>query len=87
MADLFASEATYIFDGETIKGRKAILNYFTSHEGGGRQGLQPGAVHTQIIDHPVVNLSVDGESAKGRWYGFFLLSDNQGHASIQAWCL
>ncbi len=31
----------------------------------------------------MVNLSVDGESAKGRWYGFFLLSDNQGNASIQ----
>ena len=40
-------------------------------------------MHTQIIDHPVVNLSVDGESAKGRWYGFFLLSDSQGNASIQ----
>jgi hypothetical protein len=83
MADLFASEATYIFDDETIKGRKAIGDYLTSHEGNGQQGLQPGAVHAQIIDHPVVNLSVDGESAKGRWYGFFLLSDSQGNASIQ----
>jgi SnoaL-like domain len=83
MADLFAKEATYIFDDETIKGRKAISDHLTLHEGSGRQGLQPGAVHTQIIDHPVVNLSADGEAAKGRWYGFFLLSDNQGHASIQ----
>ena len=49
-----------------------------THEGGGQQGLAPGAMHTQIIDHPVVNLSVDGESAKGRWYGFFLLSDGTG---------
>src|SRR6476619_4308964 len=83
MADLFASEATYTFDDETIKGRKAIGDYLTSHEGGGQQGLRPGDVRTQIIDHPVVNLSVDGESAKGRWYGFFLLSDSQGNASIQ----
>jgi len=82
MADLFAKDATYIFDEETIKGRKAIGDYLTSHQGGGQQGLAAGAVHTQIIDHPVVNLSVDGESAKGRWYGFFLLSDNQGNASI-----
>src|SRR5262249_54514398 len=73
MADLFAKDATYIFDDETIKGRKAIGDYLTLHEGGGQQGLKPGAVHTQIIDHPVVNLSIDGESAKGRWYGFFLL--------------
>ena len=83
MADLFGTNAIYIFDGDTIKGRKAIGAYLTSHEGGGQQGLRPGAVHTQIIDHPVVNLSVDGESGRGRWYGFFLLSDSQGNASIQ----
>jgi hypothetical protein len=83
MGDLFTRDATYIFDDETIKGSKAIADYLTSHEGAGRQGLRPGAVHAQIIDHPVVNLSVDGESAKGRWYGFSLLSDDKGNASIQ----
>src|SRR6516225_4787072 len=83
MADLFAKEATYIFDDQTINGHQAIFAYLTSHEGGGRQGLQPGAVHTQIIDHPVVNLSVDGQSAKGRWYGFSLLCDDRGNASMQ----
>ena len=35
----------------------------------------------------MVNLSVDGEVAKGRWYGFFLLSDNRGNASIRVACL
>ena len=83
MADLFARDATYTFDTESVKGRKAIASYLAAHEGSGQQGLKPGAVHTQIIDHPVVNLSVDGESAKGRWYGFFLLCDSQGNASIQ----
>ncbi|MEO8307312.1 MAG: nuclear transport factor 2 family protein [Pseudomonadota bacterium] len=83
MADLFANEATYTFDQESVKGRKAIATHIAVHEGGGQQGLKPGAVHTQIIDHPVVNLSVDGESAKGRWYGFFLLCDSAGNASIQ----
>jgi len=83
MADLFSNEGTYTFDDQTVKGRKAIGDYLTSHEGGGRQGLAPGAVHSQIIDHPVVNLSVDGESAQGRWYGFFLLSDEKGNAGIQ----
>ena len=83
MADLFARDATYIFDDETIKGRTAIGDYLISHEGGGQQGLRPGVVHAQIIDHPVVNLSVHGESAKGRWYGFSLLSDDKGNASIQ----
>ncbi len=83
MGALFASDATYIFDEETISGRAAITDYLTTQEGGGQQGLAPGAIHTQLIEHPVVNLSVDGESAKGRWYGFFLLSDSAGNASIQ----
>lgn len=81
MADLFAEQGTYIFDEETVKGRKAIATYLTTHEGAGQQGLQPGAVHAEIIDHPVVNLSVDGDSASGRWYGFSFLSDSQGNAS------
>jgi SnoaL-like domain len=83
MADLFADDGTFIFDDESVQGRAAIAEYLLTHEGGGRPGLAPGAIHTQIIDHPVVNLSVDGESAKGRWYGFFLLSDGDGNASIQ----
>ncbi|MES2627037.1 MAG: nuclear transport factor 2 family protein [Pseudomonadota bacterium] len=83
MGDLYATNATYIFDDETIKGRDAITDYLETNEGGGQQGLAPGAIHTQLIEHPVVNLSVDGEAAEGRWYGFFLLSDSEGNASIQ----
>jgi hypothetical protein len=82
MGALFASNATYVFDDQKVTGREAITDYLTE-EGGGEQGLEPGALHTQIIDHPVVNLSADGESAEGRWYGFFLLSDSEGNASIQ----
>ena len=37
MSDLFARESTYIFDDETIKGRKAIGDYLISHEGLGKQ--------------------------------------------------
>jgi hypothetical protein len=82
-ADLFADEATYIFDDETVTGRAAIARYLAENEGEGQQGLKPGAMHAEIIDHPVVNLSVDGESAKGRWYGFAMLSDSDGNASIR----
>jgi hypothetical protein len=83
MADLFANDATYIFDDNSVTGRAAIADYLAAHEGGGQQGLLPGATHAEIIDHPVVNLSVDGESAKGRWYGFAMLSDSDGNASIR----
>jgi hypothetical protein len=83
MADLFTSNATYIFDEESVQGRKAIGEWLTTHEGSGQQGLKPGEVNAQIIDHPVVNLSVDGESAKGRWYGFAFLSDDKGNARMR----
>jgi hypothetical protein len=83
MGDMFATDATYIFDDQKIEGQKAITEYLATEEGGGQQGLAPGAIHTQLIEHPVVNLAVDGETAKGRWYGFFLLSDRAGNASIQ----
>ena len=83
MAELFAANATFLFDEDTVRGKQAIADYLTTHEGAGQQGLRKGAVHAQIIDHPVVNLSVDGESAKGRWYGFALLSDDKGNASMQ----
>ncbi len=84
MADLFANDATYIFDEETVKGRKAIGEWLTTHEGSGQQGLKRGEVNAQIIDHPVVNLSVDGESARGRWSGFAFLSDARGNASMRS---
>src|SRR5512147_2451357 len=39
MAGLFASDATFIFDDQTIKGRAAIAAFLTEHEGAGHQGL------------------------------------------------
>ena len=83
MAELFAEDGTFIFDEHRVQGRAGIAEYLKTQEGGGREGLAPGAVHAEIIDHPVANLSIDGESAKGRWYGFLLISDGRGHASIR----
>jgi hypothetical protein len=47
MADLFAREATYTFDEETIKGRKAIFDYLTSHQGGPGSCRCGGAIKTR----------------------------------------
>ncbi|MCP5145983.1 MAG: nuclear transport factor 2 family protein [Gammaproteobacteria bacterium] len=83
MADLFASNGRYVFDDTSATGPAAIATYLTEHEGYGHQGLHSGEVHTQLIGAPVVTLDEGGESAKGRWYGLFLLSDSDGNASIQ----
>ena len=41
--------------------------------GGGKPGLPPGVVNSLFVEVPLVNLSVDGNSAKARWYGFNML--------------
>jgi len=81
MAALFADEARLTIGDDAMTGRPAIAAWLTT-QGGGRQGLPPGAIHTQLIDGPVVNLAADGRTAKGRWYGFFLNADGAGHASV-----
>jgi hypothetical protein len=80
MAALCADDARMTIGDDAVAGRAAIATFLTAR-GGGRQGLAPGAIHTQLIDGPVVNLSPDGRSAKGRWYGFFLNADGKGAAS------
>src|SRR5689334_4893030 len=82
MAALFADDGRLTLGDDAVTGRAAIAAFLTA-KGGGRQGLAPGAIHTQLIDGPVVNLSADGRTAKGRWYGFFLTADGKGSAAIE----
>jgi len=82
MANLFADDATFTFAKNVVKGRAAIASHLIAQEGGGQEGLRPGAVHTQFIDVPLINLSVDGRTAKGRWHGLFFLGDGKGAATI-----
>jgi hypothetical protein len=81
MAALFVDDGSLTLGDDAVDGRAGIAAFLT-RRGGGRQGLAPGAIHTELIDGPVVNLSADGLSAKGRWYGLGLYSDGAGHASV-----
>ena len=81
-ASLFTSEGAADFgDGPAIAGRDAIARAFVQQYGSG--GLRPGQVNTQLIEEPLVNLEPDGEHAQGRWYGFYLLADGHGGASLE----
>ena len=82
MAGLFTANATYLRGTETIHGRKAIENWLESRNGG-KRGLAPGAMNARMIDEPLINLSVDGRSAKGRWMGLAFLADGKGGARIE----
>jgi hypothetical protein len=84
MGALFARDGILENDGaDQVKGPKAIATFLTRKYGNGRQGLEHRAVNTLIIAAPIVNLSVDGKTAKGRWDSIRLVCDAKGHASIE----
>ena len=82
MASLFTTDGVADFgEGPETRGREALARRLTDRFGEG--GLKPGQVHTQLIEEPLVNLEADGEHAQGRWYGFYLLADGHGGASLE----
>jgi hypothetical protein len=83
MGSLFAADGVFEDGTQTLKGPPSIAAYLTHRFGNGHQGLAAGAVETQLTAAPVVNLSIDGNSAKGRWDAMTLRSDASGQASIE----
>jgi hypothetical protein len=70
MAALFADNAQLSYGKDTAQGRQAIQSYFLATFGEGTHGLKPGGLHTQMVLRPLINVSADGQSAKGRWWEF-----------------
>jgi hypothetical protein len=69
---LFAPGGSFVFDGlikpaETAKGPAAIATFLRTRYGGGYEGQKADGLSSMFIDAPVVNLAVDGNSAKARW--------------------
>jgi hypothetical protein len=69
---LFAPGGSFVFDGmikpaETSKGPVAIAAFLRNRYGGGHEGVNADDLSSMMIDAPVLNLSVDGNSAKVRW--------------------
>ncbi len=77
--DLFAQNATIGWGERRITG-KAAIRAWLGNRGVGADGLDPGALNTEFIDEPLVNLSVDGNSAKGRWMSLAFKGDGKGKA-------
>ena len=70
---LFTETGEAIYGDDVVEGRMAVANYHMTKFGGGTPGLPPGVVNNLFVEVPIVNLSVDGNSAKARWYGFNML--------------
>jgi hypothetical protein len=81
-ASLFGTDARLIRGAEQMQGRAAIEGWLT-RRGGGQRGLARGALHVELIDEPLVNLSVDGDRARGRWMSLALLGDGRGRAWLE----
>ena len=70
MAALFADNGHLSYGKDNAQGRQAIQNYFLTTFGEGTHGLKPGGLHTQMVLRPLINVSADGQTAKGRWWEF-----------------
>ena len=81
MADEFAAGGKVVWGDRTIEGKPAIAAWLASHSA--PAGTVPGATNTELIDDPLVNLSVDGKSAQGRWRGLALRGDGKGTAWME----
>ena len=81
-ASLFAEDAVLVWGDRTIRGRKAISDWIRRRVGGTR-GLAPGAMHSEFIDNPLINLSVDGQSAKTRWMALTFAGNGKGKTMIE----
>lgn len=80
MASLFATNGKVVWGDETIEGRTDIATWFERRSG---PVTQTGALNTELIDNPLINLSVDGASAEGRWRGLAFRGDGQGKAWME----
>jgi hypothetical protein len=73
LGSLFSQNGETIWGNEIVKGSAAIVKYHMDTFGGGKEGLPPGVVNSLFVEVPLVNLSVDGNRANARWYGFSML--------------
>jgi hypothetical protein len=81
MAELFSSSGKIIWDEEVIEGKAAIARWLAKRSG--PVDMIGGALNTEMIDDPLVNLALDGRSAKARWRGLAFRGDGQGRAWME----
>lgn len=82
MTQLFAADATLRWGDQTFAGHEEIARFLRDRTGGVR-GLPPGALHTALIENPLINLAADGRSAQGRWNYLTLAGDGRGGSLIE----
>ncbi|KAK3339954.1 hypothetical protein B0T25DRAFT_560983 [Lasiosphaeria hispida] len=69
-------------DATFLTGPAAVESWLRT-DAGSMDGLKLGSLHALINDQPVVSLSADGRSAKGRWHSLKFLGDGAGKTRIE----
>ncbi|KAF2728665.1 hypothetical protein EJ04DRAFT_546686 [Polyplosphaeria fusca] len=82
MAALFSNNATLRWGNETANGPAAIESWLRK-DAGKMDGIHPGSLDTVVAENPLVNLAVDGRSAKARWNGLRFMGDGLNGTRIQ----
>jgi len=77
---LFAEHGEMRLGDDVVHGRREIAARLRAQFGNGRDGLAPGAVHTQLMMTPIVTLAPDGASARGRWHEIAMVGQLGGTA-------
>ena len=72
-ADLFADDGTVEFGMDGVYVGKARIREYLQRQGGGRPGLAYGQLNEHLQLQPVVDVSADGLTAKGRWRDLAML--------------
>ena len=66
-ADLFADDGTVEIGMDGVYIGKARIREYLQRQGGGQEGLVYGQLNEHLQLQPVVDVSADGKTAKGRW--------------------
>jgi hypothetical protein len=79
-ADLFTDGAVTNYQ-QGVRGKAEVRKLFFEQVGQGKLGLAEGRIYPHILFQPVITLSADGRSAKGRWRILAMLGGYGGSAT------
>jgi hypothetical protein len=82
ISNLFTPNGTFVWGNTTINGESSIEEWLRT-DSGTMDGIQPDSLNTLIAENPVISLSMDGKTAKGRWNGIWFQGDGKGRTRIQ----
>jgi hypothetical protein len=82
MAALFADNATLQWGSAVATGRLAIEKWLKT-DAGSMDCTRPGSLDTLVAANPLVNLAVDGRTAKARFNGLRFQGNGAGQTRIQ----